>query len=264
MKKQFAIIVLVLLTISCSSSDSDTSSTSDTDNILLRKIISTSSSGTGGSNTYTNTYAYNGKKLVNVTSDDFEFRVFYTGNLITSIKDYFLGTLQGTSIYQYDSSNRLISWTEYVDAPETRINRQREFQYNSDGTITVNGQIFDTGENELSPIDTEKYFLNSNQEVERVEVFYPNGTQVANYTYDSKNHMFKNVTGFKAINLVSVAGFNSNITSITYSGYDAGYNDLFAQLRTYTYNADAFPIAGTRSYPNDPSMSVMTDQYIYE
>lgn len=264
MKKHFAIIVLVLLTISCSSSDSGTASTIDSDSILIRKLITTSSSGAGNSDTYITTYSYNGKKLVTATSENFEFRVFYTGNLITSVKDYFLGTLQGTSIYKYDSSNRLISWTEYVDAPETRINRQREFQYNSDGTITVNGQIFDIGENQLSPIDTEKYFLSSNQEVERVEIFYPNGTQVAHFTYDSKHHMFKNVTGFKAINLVSLAGFNSNITSITYSGYDAGYNDLFAQLRTYTYNGNAFPIAGIRSYPNDPSMSIMTDQYIYE
>ena len=264
MKKQLAIIVLFLLTISCSTSDSETASTSDTDNILIRKLISTSSSGTGGSNTYTTTYSYNGKKLVTATSDDFEFRVFYSGNLITSIKDYFLGTLQGTAIYQYDSSNRLMSWTEYVDAPDTRINRQMEFQYNSDGTITANGRIFDIGQNELAPIQTSKYFLNANDEIERVEIFYPNGTQVANYTYDSKYHMFKNVTGFKAINLVSIAGFKSNITSITYSGYDPGYNDLSAQSRTYTYNADAFPVAAARSFPNDPSMSVMTDQYIYE
>lgn len=264
MKKQLAIIVLVLLTISCSSSDSETASTPDTDNILIRKLISTSSSGTGGSNIYTNTYTYNGKKLVSINSDDLEFRVFYSGNLITSIKDYFLGTLQGTSIYQYDSSNRLISWTEYVDAPETRINRQVEFQYNSDGTITVNGQIFDTGENQLYPINTRKYFLNSNEEVERVEIFYPNGTQVAYYTYDSKNNVLKNVTGFKAINLVSISGFNSNITSINYSGYNPGDNDLYAELRTYTYNANAFPIAGTRSFPNSPDMPIMTDQYIYE
>lgn len=264
MKNQFAIIVLFLLTISCSSSDSEPASTLDSDNILIRKLISTSSAGSSGSNTYTTTYTYNGKKLVSAISDDIEFRFVYSGNLITSIKDYFLGTLQGTSIYQYDSSNRLISWTEYVDAPETRINRQVEFQYNSDGTITVNGQIFDNGENQLSPLDPEKYFLNANGEIERVEIFYPNGTVVVQYTYDNKNHMFKNVTGFKAINMVNVAGFNSNITSINYSGYDPGYNELSAQVRTFTYNGDDFPIACTRSYPNDPSMSIMTDQYIYE
>ena len=64
--------------------------------------------------------------------------------------------------------------------------------------------------------------------------------------------------------MVSIAVFNSNITSITYSGYDPGYNNLSAELRTYTYNADDFPIAGTRSFPNDTNMSIMTDQYIYQ
>lgn len=262
MKKLFAVILTVLLTISCSSSDSDSASPADNDNILLRKIISTSSLNPG--NTYTNTYTYNGKKLANINvGDNTDFRYYYTGDLITTVKDYFQGTLQGTATFQYDGSRRLILWTEYVDAPETRINRQIEFHYNDDNTITVNGQIFDVGEKQLYPINTQRFFLNANDEVERVEVLFPNGTQVVRYTYDNKNNAFKNITGFREINKLFLGGFNANITSILYSGYDSGYNDLSAEVRTYTYDTNDFPVAGVRSRPNDATMSTMTDEYIY-
>lgn len=261
--KKILFLVLVSCFLNSCSSDSGTSSTLDNDTVLLRKIISTSSSQPG--NYYTNTYTYNGKKLTAINiNDNTVFRFFYTGDLITSRKDYFQGNLQGTLIYQYDASNRLIKWTEYIDAPETRINRQMEFHYNTDGAITVNGLIFDNGENELSPIVTEKYFLNSNDEVERIEFQYPNGTQVMHVVYDGKHNPFKNVIGFKAINGFNVKACNSNITSITYSGFDSGYNYLTTESKTYNYNGDDFPIAGTRSFPNDTSMPIMTDQYIYE
>lgn len=263
--KKILFLVLVSCFLNSCSSDSGTPSTSDTDNILIRKIISTSPSGMGSSNTYATTYTYNGKKLVTANSNnDAVFQYYYTGDLITSIKFYFRGALQATTTFQYDGSNRLILWTEYVGAPETRINREREFHHNTDGTITVDGRIFDSSENEFSPINTEKYFLNSNDEVERVEILSPNGTQVIQYTYDDKHNLFKNVIGFKEINKLFVEGNDANIISIIFSGYDPGNNNESAEVRTYTYNTEDFPITGVRFHPNDVNSIVITDQYIYE
>ncbi|WP_309642639.1 hypothetical protein [Flavobacterium sp.] len=256
MKKLSALVLLVLFAVSCSSSDSDaTSNPTNTDSILLRRTIQTTSGSTDGA--YINDFTYNGNKLNTITSNNGLIeKYFYTGDLITRME----WTVDNSGIpivyvYSYNNNGQLVNMTKtdnLVDQ-EFRI----AYSYNSDGTITLNQ--YSRTDNSPEEFDNQnKYYMNGNNDIERIEDYNPSGTQITQTTtfvYDTKNSPFKNILGWSKL-LFATGGSHTNVTSMVSSIEGT-------QTSTYQYNINDFPIARSRSYSWNPGVTD-TFEYIYE
>jgi hypothetical protein len=103
-------------------------------------------------------------------------------------------------------------------------------------------------------------YKNTFGDVAKVENY--NGANLLNkteYTYDSKNSIFKNALGYDKLVSIFESGKVNNITSST-TFNDGG--DIINQYNNiYTYNSSNFPIAVTTSFIGSTSTS--TTEYNY-
>jgi hypothetical protein len=227
MKKLLTLIFFALLFASCSSdSDSDSASTSG---ILLQKIIRQNENGT----TTTMTYVYNGKKMLTFGDGTISYKVFYNGNLVTKIESYNLNNLMSIFYFTYDSSEKLVQYK--LDSPNLLRVWRNTYVYNNDNTISVSQyDAFDGG---TETLQTQKYFLDSEGEIIRIEKYNGTNTAITLYTYDTKNNPFRNVVGFdKLLNIIGQGIWRNTITTdeIDFDGTSS------RSERIMTYNAQDF------------------------
>lgn len=248
MKKIFLCIVVALIAISCSSDSS--SNTASTSSVLVKKMVQTDVDGNLVS---TNIYTYNGNKINTITSDDFLYKYFYTGNLIVKEEIYIANNLAFVLDFDYDTQNRLVQYRREAIGPGQIF--RYVYQYNNDNTLSVDQYFtYETGsEVEETPA---KYYLNAQGEIEKIEEYSGATTLTTTFSYDQKNNPFKNVIGMDK--LLIPGGFYSNVTHRVHTGYPP---EILDQTFEYTYNADDFPVTGRRTIGTN---QVANFQYFYQ
>ena len=239
MKKIISLTFLLsLFILSCSSSDSQDNSNSGP--ILLRKSITTNSQGTQTAN-----FNYDGNKIVSTTtSDGFEGKYYYTGELITKYEIYTNSVLIHSRLYSYNSQNNLSSTIELNHGNNQGY--RSTLTYNSSGTITYNMYAGNLTSQTVSYGTFTATLLNG----EITTLKNESNNTIYTLTYDSKNHFTKNVLGYSKIrmNLGSgtyrnVRGVLQNLTELKITPQSGSqYTNETIQL---TYNTDNFPISGT-------------------
>lgn len=247
MKKNILLLtVTLLLFLACTNNDDNPSN----DNlILLKKSVSTSSTG----NVRTTDYVYDGNKIVSATTNPLKINYFYTNDLISKIEFRYNQIVSNTLLLNYDNSQRLIEKTATSDSQQVV---KEIFQYNTDGTISSTATV--TSQDSDPIVENSKYFLGSNGEITKREVYDTNGTQITNYSYDTKNSIFKNV-----LNMKKLLQFDSNVVNCT--SYQTSRNGVVSNSTTsqFTYNNDNFPITNTTTNVNGSSTNTFTIQHFY-
>lgn len=222
------ILCLSLVAISVTSCSTDSGSSDQSNDVLVKKIVYHDVT-----DDYTETveYTYNGNKLIKGVYDDGSVENYtYNGNLITKIEFIEDGEVTYTETFSYDSNNRLTAY----HALEDGLDDQETFVYNADGTVT---STIGTG---IAASERTLHFEND-ELVSIVET----GGHTYNYTYDTKNSPFRNVTGYdKIANVVQgdheFFGSKQNIAAI-----QDVTNDIDYMTNTMTYNANNYPTSAS-------------------
>ncbi len=216
------ILCLSLIAISLSSCSSDSDSNDSSSDILVKKVVYTSIT-----DNYTETidYTYNGNKIVKGVYDDGSQDIFtYTGNLITKIEMISAGEIIYLETFTYDSNGRLVTYF----ADEDGFTYEETFVYNANGTVT----------NTIDGGGVRTLHFANDELVQIVDM----GGNIYDYTYDSKNSPFRNVTGYDKIAMVvhgdhEFFGAKQNISSIRETTGNVAY-----MTNTMTYNANNYPL----------------------
>lgn len=208
---------------SCDSSSDDDGGSAGV--VLLKKTIETDSEG----NVVTSIASYNGAKIDKITATgDFLIDFTYTGDLITK-EEY----SQGGEVFQINN----YTYTDGKIATFTRIEPlddlgyKEVFTHNNDGTISVAVFIGDAASQTMA--NGTSTITIANGEVTSITT---SGFGVDHtYTYDTKNHPFKNVIGYAKISYVDgeASGMLKNITLD-----ESDFGDVST---TYTYFANQYP-----------------------
>lgn len=247
-KLSIAFSLLVLILSSCSSSDKETS----VSDLLVKSTVVTTSTEVVNS-----LYAYDGKKLVGVVSDNGSSVAYtYTGDLITKTENFTDNVLVSSNTYEYDSSNNLTVSTLEIVEPAFIV--KRNYFYNLDGTVSVS-EVTGATLAALAPSKTENiYFLdNSINKVEITNDGSPTIDVTINLSYDTKNNPFKNVLGFDKLMMVE----SSSNNNLQYEVLDVVLGTT-NYTSSYVYDANDFPIASLRSAGS--SASNVTTEFFYE
>ncbi len=253
MKKIACLIIVSLLFLTSCSSDSSSEDTSSND-LLLKKIVEDDILFGGTEVNYT----YNGNKLVEIEKsndgDVYSDVYTYTGDVITKIEKfevYDAGTafedtyLVSTDQFQYNASNQLVQFkTTTTDNPDVELITT---YVHSGNTVTFVQNRHVTGD---AP-----QFLKSgtitmqNDEVAQVQVVKEFDSYTANYTYDTKNSIMKNVLGYDNLLLTHVIGKQGSLTWL--DSIVGGVSHNFVTGLTggfsYTYNSDNYPLTAAQS-----------------
>jgi hypothetical protein len=248
MKKIILILSVVTLAFtSCSKNEpAPNAAAANPNGVLLRKIIVTE-----GSDVITKILTYNGNKLVSIKGDDgYTSNFTYTGNLITSGEEIDAnGIFDSYDTFEYDSSARLILFKRFQGGIGGAEFVRESYVYNADGTATIT----DIGGN-----TKQLFFLNG----EIIKVVRSTGN-TKNYTYDTKNNPFKNITGVSKLNfnegdLSFTEGISKNVLTKTNTINADNYN------YQYVYNALNFPTTCSVTYNENGSPGTETIKYFYE
>lgn len=254
MKKPIYILCVLSLLIASCSSNSNEESTTDTSSILPKKITYIEN-GT----TETNTIAYNGNKIVSMTSSGGTSTIYtYTGNQITQIDSYTGTHLDDRETYAYNSNGKLATYVSlnYNSTNTATAGEKQVFVYNADGTVSYvvyyGNLVTQTTVNYTGTV-----FI-TNGEITKVDYVYSGSSThyVRNYIYDDKNNPFKNITGYAetSFTINSPNGYTHNIISD-----ENVSNPNFSIANTYTYNSNNFPTEAVEH----SSGSTYTTQYVY-
>lgn len=247
-----AFSTLFLILTSCSS---DSSSSSTSSELLLKKEIVTDPSD---GSSYTMTYTYNGTNLVKISYDDDDSydKIYYTGDLITKIEFFDdADFLEEKVTYTYNSDNKLSS---YVSVDYLNDNGEREvYTYNSDGTVS--GVSYYGDSVTQTTLGTSRTITLSNGEVIS-EVSTSGSGSSTTYTYDTKNHPYKNIKGFDKIGGFSDSD-NIGVTHNLLTRVQTNGSFTNTENYSYTYNSDNYPLTMSSS-----TLGVVNEtvQYIYQ
>lgn len=239
----------VVLLSSCSSDDS---SSSESQPLLLKKM--TEGDVLFGQ-TVTN-YTYNGNKLVEIFKDgddDFADVYTYTGDLITKIEKfavYDAGTpsedreLLSTDQFAYNANNLLVTFT--TTSQDFEGDRTTTYVYNGDNTVSFAQNANVPGQ----PTESLKTgtITVQNGEITRLQVVKEFDSYTDNYTYDTKNSIFKNVTGYNQLIFTLIIGKQGAMTWVDSIVGGISHNFLNHQGDyQYTYNSDNYPLTANQS-----------------
>ncbi|WP_242206199.1 hypothetical protein [Aestuariivivens insulae] len=268
------LLVLSCLILSCNiepvNSEGDLSETQDepTDGILLEKIIHDK----GTPNEYTETFNYNGNKLMSVVGTDGseEWKNVYTyDNNDNLVKDDFFdadGHIASV-VLEYNSNGKVASYIENFFEPSGLSDRKYKkiFTYNNDGTIT-NKVYVDYLNSGFELKWTETITLN---EKNIIKILDDDGYKI-DYTYDNKNNAYKNIHAIEVLNILSENEFGSIIYGnthnvIKYVESDSSISDNYNDTIEYTYNEKNYPKTAiyTSKYGNQIE-EVYTMDYFYK
>lgn len=236
---------------SCSNDEFDTSNATDAaaaklnvNGLLLKRIVATTNAG---ATVNTDDYLYDGSKLLKITSSDGSYVTYaYTGNLITERDFYYNNVLNTKEIFTYNASNQLLNFRRTT--PTNTVLYKATYQYNSDGTITINGYKGDVISQSTQLVNRKVFLLNG--QASRIENYtVVNGTaatEVLNYTFDTKNSPFKDILGFDKLTYYDTAlnGNARNVTGINTSG--AILANSGSDVVQYTYNPQNYPVSANK------------------
>lgn len=233
MKKIIVACLALFLVVSCSSTDSPSAS----QDVLVKRTVSTDEDGLEE----TLQYFYNGNKISRIEGPDgFKVQFTYVGDLITAIR-YFAGTTEfQTETYTYNSQGQMIKYVLLSLLQD--YGAKEEFTYNADGTIEYTRALGDLVSQTESPSSGKLFFTNG--EITKVENYEFGATSVVNYTYDTKNNPFKNITGISKISFADqvVGGFNHNVLTEEHPTFPS------SNLTTaYQYNSNDYPISAVET-----------------
>ncbi len=256
MKKILCLLsVSMLFLASCSSSSDSSSSENPTpQNLLLKKIVE-GDVALGGSES---NYTYNGNKLVEITrksdTDVFSDIYTYTGNLITKIEKfqvYYSGTpdestqLLSTDEFQYNANNQLVQFktinTDYSD-----VELVTTYVYNTNNTVTF--QQYKNTLNEAPVLLKTGTIKVQDGEIVQLQVVKQFDSYTDNYTYDTKNSIFKNVVGYDKLIFTHIIGKQGNLTMVDSIIGGISHNFVNGGEFQYTYNADNYPLTASQSW----------------
>ncbi|MBL0014269.1 MAG: hypothetical protein IPP30_11390 [Flavobacterium sp.] len=229
MKKILILLFFTIALASCSSgSDSDSSSSTG---VLLTKIVLESESGTR-----TTTYVYNGNKMNTISNGSTVSYFYYSGNLVSNIESFYNNQLMSVFTFDYNNAGKLVQ--SKLESFSNDLVIRDTFIYNDDNTISVNE--YGTFEGGPETLQTQKYFLDSEGEIIRIEKNDGSGTAVSLYTYDTKNNPFKNVLGFdKLFNIMSL-GIKHNTVTTLETDFDG--STISSTEKKIIYNAQDYPV----------------------
>lgn len=260
MKKIISLtFVLSLFIFSCSSNENQDNSNSGP--ILLRKTITTNSQGT-----ITTNINYNGNKIINaISSNGYEDKFYYAGNLITKHEVYNNNILVRTVLYNYNSQNNLTSSIELNN--NNNQGTKTTLTYNSNGTITYNMYSGDLS-TQTSLWGTYTATLTNSE----ITLFEDENTNYFDTcTYDLNNTPSKNILGMEQISMAIGSG--------TYRNIAGKFQNLIEQKTTtqagiqytfknnqYTYNSNNFPTTAImKTYSSNGTITGSSNvSYFYE
>ncbi|TPD67013.1 hypothetical protein [Flavobacterium microcysteis] len=236
--KKIALLFCLAILLSCSSDDSSQPHDTTAD-VLLKKTI-TQSNG----NSYETLFTYDGKKLLQARSVKENKKFNYSGNNISKISWYTNpdtdNTLSQTVEFEYLPDGKLKKFKQESDNPLTV-----EFTYVGQDTVNFVARAY------RSSYDFVGYFTVRDNEIS--EYVYLNGGRPrpsVKYTYDSKNHPLKNVTGYNKLflyhyfyNSAHFNGFTTNVGSSKNCISNSLIQDpsVIEVMNTYEYNENGFP-----------------------
>jgi hypothetical protein len=233
MKKIIVACLALFFAVSCSTTDSPSTS----QDILVKRTVSTDEDGIEE----TLLYFYNGNKVDRIEGPNgLKVEYTYTGDLITTVR-YFVGTMEfQTETFTYNSQGQMIK--HLLLALLQDYGAKEEYTYNADGSINYTRAIGDLVSQTESP-STGKYFI-TNGEITKKESNEFGTTSVVNYTYDTKNNPFKNITGITKISFAdqTVGGFNHNLLTEEHPTFpDSNVSTV------YQYNSADYPISAVET-----------------
>lgn len=204
---------------------------------VLVKTITNIDAGTNTSIVIT----YNGNKIVTAGTTTFT----YTGDLITKVTSS-EGRDRDLIEYTYDEKGNLLLETVKNNrgiGTIMKLSETYKYIYNSDGTVTVQEQNYPDGVTARDAESIKFTILNGN--VVKEEHFDTKGvsTDLAIYEYDTKNTIYKNVTGADKLIVAQNFGENNvnNIVKISRSSVSGQKTISSVTTNVYTYNAKGYP-----------------------
>ena len=264
MKKVLYFLLLVTLW-SCSNDKEDTNSSSKS--VLVKKLDAVD---LGKNASYT--FSYNDTKLDKVayeiegqTDGIGHYEYFYTGNLISEIKQ-FNQSNQNTAriLFEYNSNNALTQVTE-LDV-NANYGLKNVITYNSDGTVEVD-RFSGTAASQSTFAYSSLFYFQNGEFVQENN----SGTiqTIVNYEFDSANHPLQNVTGINEIKIYSalthglfnrgLMGLNNNLKKQTTFFVADGSTEIVDY--TLNYNEQNYPTTIVSSPTSLGSYSYQFEYY---
>ena len=248
MKNLLFFLSFIILASCSSDSEADTSS-----GLLIKKIVSVSE----GSSMETN-FTYNGTKLNTIIVGGIRIEHFYTGDNITKIKRYNGVSLELETIYEYNNQGRVSSelTTFYLNDFLDKV----VYTYNDNQTITFQ-EYFGSSNPPTNLGNTGTIEKTSNGEISQIATYNQSvfsGRQTN--TYDAKNSIFKNITGYDKLPR-QFAKFHNQLTTNSYnSANELESNSTFE----YNYSSSNFPANCTQLfYQNGNLLNTIEINYTY-
>jgi len=246
MKKIIVACLALFFVVSCSSTDSPSSS----QDILVKRTISIDEDGVEE----TLLYFYNGNKIDRIEGPNgLKVKFTYSGDLITAVR-YFVGTMEfQTESYTYNSQGKMIKYVLLALLQDYGVKEQ--YTYNADGSINFTRAIGDHVSQTESPSSGKLFFTNG--EITKRETYLLGATTEVNYTYDTQNNPFKNITGIAKISFAdqNIGGFNHNLLTEEHPTFpDSNVSTV------YQYNSNNFPISAVET----TSFGVSSNLFFYE
>jgi hypothetical protein len=251
-KLHYFLAATLLILVSCSSDDSKADLSTK---VILPKTLTYK---TGADDTYlTDTFTYDGTKIISVTSKLRKTIFTYNGNKIVKEVGYYFDedkeVKYSETSYSY-VNGKLDTVTESISG---EYYNKRAYIYNEDGSVKVDMYYVDkqTGIESKEGANKMLYFLNKNlikliSDIDSQSLSY---TSTNVYEYDTNNNAFKNILGFNLLLNQTSFGSETNISSVnnlkkhyitTIHGPDIVF-EPYSNIMEYEYDAKGYPIKKT-------------------
>jgi hypothetical protein len=245
MKKLISLFVISFLMLqSCSSGDDNPVDTSN-QGLLVKQIL------VDGGSTYT--FTYNGNKLSKLSTIDSEqvySTFYYTNELVTQMKTYDSDNDLDYITDFYYSDNNLIK-TTYTSSTG-KLEFQEDYVNNPNGMVVYTSIDYMQG-TPIKSAPIKYYYTNGN--LVKIE---ESSSKITNYTFDSKNSPWRNITGALKINLVFEDIFNTNNPLIENNSLSMNLPSI---NYSYEYNSQDYPISSIAKYSQGSPTTVHYSYY---
>lgn len=239
------------------------------DGVLVKKIIYNK----GTDDEYTETFNYDGNKLISVDYGDGWKNVYTYDSDDNLVKDDWFESneLIASVALEYNSDDKVAMYTETFFEGSGLEDRKYKhiITHNNDNTLTNEVYV------SYSSADFELYF------VKTINLNGKNITKISDddgfeliYTHDDKNGAFKNIYAIEVLNFLSenefgalIYGNTNNITRRLENLIDGGNSDTYDDTYEYTYNEKNYPVTAifTSEFGRDSgNVTVETLEFIYE
>ncbi|MBS1534532.1 MAG: hypothetical protein JST78_05590 [Bacteroidetes bacterium] len=287
MKTKTIYLLLFVMLSSCSNDSKSDPETAPT--VLLKKRTKT----TNGVST-TETFTYDGNKLVSIETSTGLLRKFvYTNDLITRVAYTVVGGSLDTSLgetFQYNENSQLIKKTVNIfdSWSSSMISYYIDYIHNGNGTVSYtkyqngtttaadSGTIFIESD-QLADVSNEYYYPGWGFVSHGGAVVYHSGgtkTKSTIYELDNQHNPLGNIIGFNKILFAGVLDFRGSpdhnmiktrifTTSIIDEDPANSYNPSSTSSLTWDYNTQGFPIHFLQRDSENVSQ-VYEETYFYE